>query len=93
MDCLKQIRDPICDSYLEEDCEYHGELLYSSNRGAITAASNCQEECEDWGLNSECKYWIFKRKEKVCILMNSGEKTCAVWGWPKKPTYDHCQYF
>merc|ERR1712126_775186 len=88
-DCQAQLGNQACDSHLEEDCEYEGELLYSSPKGSVISAPLCQVECES---NNDCKYWIFNTSEIKCFLKKDGKKTCAVWGGPKEPTYDHCQY-
>jgi len=87
-DCLGQISSQICDSHLEEDCKYTGELLHSFPKGAIGDADTCQIECESF---KGCKYWIFNNHEDKCILKKDGRKTCNVWGGPKEPSFEYCK--
>jgi len=88
-DCLGQISNPICDSHVEEDCEYTGELLYRSRPGAITSPYACLGLCEDWA--PDCKYWIHDRPNNLCILKREGTKTCKISGGPKAPSYQDCR--
>jgi len=78
-----------CGSHLEEDCEYNGELLKKISPGNILDANSCQRTCEILAPN--CKYWIFNRREFVCILKRDGRKRCTARGGPKEPSYDRCQ--
>jgi len=87
-DCLGQIRNPICDSHVEEDCEYNGELLQELPDGAIWGASECQKLCKSQA--PDCKYWIH-HEPALCILKKDGRKTCKVLGGPKAPAYDQCK--
>ena len=89
IDCLEHIGKQICDSYVEEECEYSGELLESYINGEITSVKPCQDMCQ---LKApDCKYWIYNDREKECILREDGRKTCTGWGGPKEPSYDHCK--
>ena len=88
-DCLGDISHPICDSHVEEDCEYNGELLYRSRPGAVTQPNACQRLCEDGA--PDCKYWIFDSSKNLCILKKDGRKTCDVSGGPRTPSYQHCR--
>ena len=86
-DCLVQLPKQECDSHLEEDCEYNGELLRRFS--GFGSAISCEEECKTQAPN--CKYWIYNNREDLCILKRDGRKTCNGWGGPKEPSYDHCQ--
>merc|ERR1712133_197046 len=88
-DCMRHIEDQACYSLLEEDCEYNGELLFEVTKGDVTNAPTCASWCQDFF--PDCKYWIFNRKEDLCILKRDGRKTCKGWGGPKEPSFDHCQ--
>ena len=88
-DCLAQINLQICETHLEEDCEYNGELLKRYPKGQIADAYNCQNRCKARSPN--CNYWIFHHIEALCILKRDGRKTCNVWGGPKQPSYDQCK--
>ena len=88
-DCMGQIESQICDSHLEEDCEYNGELLKRYAKGDVTSANGCQSKCQD--ETDRCKYWIHHRRENLCILKRDGRKKCNGWGGPKEPSFDHCQ--
>merc|ERR1712212_2814 len=85
--CLRQISNQICDSHVEEDCEYNGELLRRFQEGRISDPKACQSLCKKRA--SECKYWIYHQTEALCIHMRDGRKTCNVLGGPKQPSYDH----
>ena len=86
-DCLVMIQT--CDSHLEEECEYSGELVKRFRQGDITGPSECYDQCQIRA--PDCKYWIFHDRESECILKRDGRKTCTVRGGPKKPSYDHCK--
>jgi len=87
-DCMWHINDQVCDSHLEEDCDYNGELLDRYPAGSIVSAISCEKVCK---IFPDCKYWIFHDREALCILKRDGRKTCNGWGGPKEPSYDHCQ--
>jgi len=89
--CVEHIKDQVCDSLLEEDCEYNGELLRSYDPGQIISAAFCQEACITKNWAPKCKYWIFHNRERKCILKRDGRKKCNGWGGPKEPSFDHCQ--
>jgi len=86
-DCMEQINKQICDSLLEENCEYNGEVLDKIPRGEV--GGTCQRICQIRA--PKCKYWIDNKKEDLCILKRDGRKTCNGWGGPKEPSFDHCQ--
>ena len=88
-DCLGEISHPICDSHVEEDCEYNGELLRRFEEGRISDPKVCQDLCKKRA--PKCKYWIHHQTETLCIHMRDGRKTCNVLGGPKQPSYDHCK--
>jgi len=74
--CLLRDSDKICDSILEEDCEYNGELLDTLGGGQILTPDACQDWCE---LKAPyCKYWIYHIKEAECILKRSADRTCKI---------------
>jgi len=87
-DCMAQLPKQECDSHLEEDCEYNGEHLTEIGNGAILTAGSCQTVC---AAKSDCKYWIYHRREFLCILKGDGRKRCTAWGGPKEPSYDLCK--
>ena len=87
--CLEQIRNPICDSHVEEDCEYNGELFGDITEGGSGEPGDCQEACER--MASKCKYWIHDTSRSSCILKRDGRKTCDILVGPKTPSYKHCR--
>ena len=87
-DCLMQLDNQVCDFHLEEDCDYNGELLTGPRQGDVGSANTCQEFCK---LRSHCKYWIFHKREDLCILKRDGRRTCTTRGGPKEPSYDQCK--
>jgi len=84
--CLAQIDNQICDSHLEEDCEYHGGHLDTYPEKQPDA---CQIWCEFRA--PDCKYWIHDQAKALCILKKDGRKTCNVLGGPKQPSHDYCK--
>jgi len=86
-ECLFNNNDNICDSLLEEDCEYHGKDLFTFTRGDVDNPDTCFENCKDFA--PDCKYWIYHDKEKECILKRSGEKTCKIKGGEKMTLDDY----
>ena len=90
MDCFRQIDKQTCDSHIEEECEYSGELLRRFDKGYVVSHRRCQRLCEN-SYPPNCKYWIFHDREAECILKRDGRKTCTVRGGPKEPSYDHCK--
>jgi len=87
--CLEQIRNPICDSHVEEDCEYNGEFLTDIPEGGSGEPSDCRKTCEDFA--PDCKYWIHDSSKRSCILKRDERKTCNIWVGPKTPSYQHCR--
>jgi len=86
--CLYTDNKQWCDTLVQEDCEYNGELLRDYLEGQIAAADTCQELCKG---DPRCKYWIYNFEKLLCILKRENTKTCTVWGGPKDPTFDFCQ--
>ena len=89
-DCEDQISNQICDFHLEEDCDYNGELLEENSPGDIVGADTCQQLCNDRSPR-DCMYWIYHKREYLCILKRDGRRTCTARGGPKEPSYDQCK--
>ena len=87
--CMVNINDQVCDSLLEEDCEYNGELLDRIPEGQITDTNTCETWCQRKA--PYCKYWIYHNREALCILKKDGRKKCNGWIGPKEPSFDRCQ--
>jgi len=87
-DCLDHIGKQICDSYLEEECEYSGELLLAEGAD-IDGVTACWTYCKTH--SPDCKYWIYDKFERECILKRDGGKTCTALGGPKEPSYAYCK--
>merc|ERR1712136_461416 len=85
-DCMKYNSDQVCNSHIEEDCEYNGELLRKDF--GLGSAITCEKICKSQ-LN--CKYWIYNDREDLCIFKRDGRKTCNGWGGPKEPSYGQCR--
>jgi len=88
-ECLFRDRDMDCDSMVAEDCEYTGELLREDAAGDVDSAETCQDRCT---TQSDCKYWVFYKREAKCILKKDGQKTCKIWSGQKMSIndYDYC---
>jgi len=88
--CIIQDNSKTCDSILDEDCEYDGELLEDVGPGQIDDADSCQNYCK---LRAPaCKYWVWNNKERDCILKKSAKKTCSFRSGPEmeEAAYDTC---
>merc|ERR1712212_209136 len=88
-DCIGTNDEQRCDFHMEEDCEYNGALLYRYPGGRITSPAACQRMCKTRA--PDCKYWIYRFFEFLCILKRDGNRTCNVWVGPKQPSYDQCK--
>jgi len=86
--CLQVENDQVCDTLVQEECEYNGKVLRPFDNGQIVAADTCEELCKGDPL---CKYWTYYQQERKCTLYEEDKKTCAVIGGPKDPTFDYCQ--
>jgi len=87
MDCFGLFENGMCNSLLEEDCEYLGED-FGPPQFDIRSPSMCQEVCE---ANSGCKYWIY-HDDKRCILKKDSRRNCKTWVGPKEPSFDYCRH-
>ena len=76
-----------CDRFIEEDCEYYGEVLIKTPIGSIADPKHCQELCEEFA-SVGCEYWTFQ--EDSCSLLTSGERKCTTLGGPKYPEIKEC---
>jgi len=88
--CLKQDTWNICESIADEECEYDGQLEYEETPGEVVSPDICREQCEMRA--PDCKYWIFKKQEKECILKRDGKRRCKVKSGEKMTVndYGHC---
>jgi len=89
-ECFGHIWKQICDSYLEEGCEYSGENVRAFRPGGIGSLKDCWDMCVRM-YAPDCKYWIYHKRAHECILKRDGRKTCTGWGGPKEPSFDHCK--
>ena len=74
-----------CDRFLEEDCEYYGDVLVNSD--SIADARHCQELCEEFE-SAGCEYWVWQENE--CFLLSSSKRNCTTVGGPKFPDINEC---
>jgi len=86
VDCLGQIRNPICDPHVEEDCKYNGEPLFSIQTDDL---SDCQETCKE--MAPLCKYWIHDKRTNSCKFKKDARKTCVIQAGPVAPSYQFCR--
>ena len=78
-----------CDRILEQQCEYHGVPLHSTD--SIADPKHCQDLCGVFG--SLCQYWVFQKKQDNkhdCLLFSTDERDCAMAGGPKTPPIKEC---
>jgi len=76
-----------CDAQIEEDCEYTGNDVRRYQPDEITDDKECQSKC--WHAPT-CKYWIYNKIERTCILKEEGTRICSVYGGRKIPSYLYC---
>jgi len=86
--CLFLDNNRICDTIVEEDCEYNGELLKGFRKGSIASPDACQRMCEKT-YAPDCKYWIYKDLETECILKKDGKKKCSIVSGEKMTLNDY----
>ena len=82
--CLEVALDT-CDRFLEEDCEYFGDVIIKSNN--IADPKHCQELCEEFE-SVGCLYWKFEKNE--CYLLADSKRNCSSLGGPKSPNINEC---
>jgi len=89
--CLNVDNDRVCDTIVDEECEYEGKLLTEIRKGDAVNADDCREHCKIRG--NSCQYWIFHKHESRCILKREMKKKCKVSGGRKmtKNEYENCQ--
>jgi len=78
----------ICNSFLQEDCEYLGETLADST--GYDNSILCQMFC-DSGKGERCKYWIWYEDTRRCILKKDSKRNCKTWGGFYTPEFDYCR--
>jgi len=83
--CLRSTHP--CDPSGEEDCEYTGNDVRRYQPGEITDDEECQASCSH---AATCKYWIYNKIERTCILKEEGTRICSVYGGRKIPSYLYC---
>jgi len=87
IECLFVESGHLCDTIVEEDCEYHGKLVNKFRQGSIASSDVCKEQCKVFA--PDCKYWIYKDKEQECILRDSAKRTCSLKSGEKMTTRDY----
>jgi len=89
--CLNEDNDQTCDALVREECEYDGEVLRHYEPGQIISDDNCRIICKEWA--PECKYWVFRKNERVCTTFKAATKSCTTTAGPKTPDFDICKKF
>ena len=85
MDACLEVDLNTCDRFLEENCEYYGDVLLEPS--SIANAKHCQELCEKFE-DVGCQYWIYQ--QNTCFLLTSGARKCTTIGGPKSPEINEC---
>jgi len=83
--CLRSTHP--CDPSSEEDCEYTGNDVRLYQPDEITDDKECQSKC--WHAPT-CKYWIYNKIKRTCILKGEGTRICSVYGGRKIPDFLYC---
>ena len=79
-----------CDRFLEEDCQYQGEIILIQDN--IADAKHCQQLCQQFEVVG-CHYWVFQENgegKHDCSLLASDDRSCAMIGGPKYPNIKDC---
>jgi len=79
----------VCDLFLQEDCEYQGDVLLEPPVGTIADPKECEELCDQFEAIG-CKYWKFSNSAKLCSLRTAEDRVCKTWGGPRTPLFDDC---
>ena len=87
-DCIISL-EPTCDMIMEEDCEYIGELVYTSPPGSIRTKDKCEDLCMDFEFLN-CNYWSFVKSSSTCYLYTSQDRNCQAIGGPQRPNITEC---
>ena len=70
-----------CDRFMEEDCDYKGNVVLSQDN--IADAKHCQVLCKQFEVVG-CHYWVFGFNSLVgkhqCLLLDSDERNCSATG-------------
>jgi len=88
-DCLGPQQDK-CETFIDEDCKYQGDVLIKPPPGTTSDGVECQEMCQEF-KDIGCKYWVFLREEKSCTLYKSGKRKCLTKRGPYRPRFSRCK--
>ena len=70
-----------CDRFMEEDCDYKGNVVLSQDN--IADAKHCQVLCKQFEVVG-CQYWVFGFNSLVgkhqCLMLDSDERNCSATG-------------
>jgi len=89
-ECLKIDIKPTCDHFIEENCNYTGDVFLDPPMGDIVDRHHCEELCNEF-QDIGCKSWIFSNTEKQCSLRINGKRDCKIIGGPKSPSLEDCK--
>ena len=78
-----------CGNFIEEGFRYLGSICLDPPPGTVSGGLECQEMCNDY-KDLGCKYYVYHRKEKSCILYESNARECSAKGGPYLPLISLC---
>ena len=84
------IKQDKCETFIDEDCKYQGDVLIKPPPGTTSDGVECQEMCQEF-KDIGCKYWVFLREEKSCTLYKSGKRKCSTKRGPYRPRFSRCK--
>jgi len=88
--CLNEDNHQDCDALLHEECEYNGDLVKRYRPGQVVSPEICQDRCKA-KASKGCKYWVYNKEERDCILLKDDKRTCTTWGGPQSKEWEYCR--
>ena len=78
-----------CDRFIEQECDYAGEVVEHPEIGTITDFNHCSEMCDTFAPYG-CTYWVYMKDSYDCYLFDSNSRKCNSTSGPRQPDIDGC---
>lgn len=89
LDTCEQEFEDSCDSFVNENCEYEGELVLE--KADITDAHACQQLLNTIGFVYAADYFVYDSVTRFCSFYSGTLMTCYGVNGPDYPDLDTCQ--
>ena len=87
MDECAQELENTCNSFIRDDCEYQGDLLFERS---ITDAHACQKLLQTLGEVYQAEYFVYNSTSNICKFFSTTASECDGYSGPKLPDIDEC---